>query len=371
MDNVVSQMLVMLLVVLVGFLAQKFKLMGDAFDRQLSNLVINLTCPCLIVSSVMGDVFPKRELILPLLLAGFLTYVVLFVVCSQLPRLYVKDASVRGIYSFMLMFGNVGFIGYPVAASIFGDEAVFYASLLNVANTLSVFVCGVVFILGPDAVGRHRFNWRVLYCPGLVASYISILIVLFGLDSIPKEISEPLRLVGNITVPGSLLIIGSSMAVIDRRHMLGSPSIYLTSAFRLLAIPVGVYFLFRLIGIDETINRINTILIGMPVASFGTMFCLTTKVLTPLTEVSTILFFGSLTLLSNFKAINAIGIISASIFVIHPFMRMVLYKALSNCDIGIAAMVAVYVISVLVLSILHHLAHKRFSSPNPHPSPLK
>lgn len=274
MDNVVSQMLVMLLVVLVGFLAQKFKLMGDAFDRQLSNLVINLTCPCLIVSSVMGDVFPKRELILPLLLAGFLTYVVLFVVCSQLPRLYVKDASVRGIYSFMLMFGNVGFIGYPVAASIFGDEAVFYASLLNVANTLSVFVCGVVFILGPDAVGRHRFNWRVLYCPGLVASYISILIVLLGLDHIPKEISEPLRLVGNITVPGSLLIIGSSMAVIDRRHMLGSLSIYLTSAFRLLAIPVGVYFLFRMIGIDETINRINTILIGMPVASFGTMFCL-------------------------------------------------------------------------------------------------
>ena len=43
---------------------------------------------------------------------------------------------------------------------------------------------------------------------------------------------------------------------------------------RWLAIPVGVYFLFRLIGIDETINRINTILIGMPVASFGTMFCL-------------------------------------------------------------------------------------------------
>ena len=57
MDNVVSQMLVMLLVVLVGFVAQKFRLMGDSFDRQLSNLVINLTCPCLIVSSVMGDVF--------------------------------------------------------------------------------------------------------------------------------------------------------------------------------------------------------------------------------------------------------------------------------------------------------------------------
>ena len=108
-----------------------------------------------------------------------------------------------------------------------------------------------------------------------------------------------------------------------------------------------------------------------PVFLVALFFCLTTKVLTPLTEVSTILFFGSLTLLLNFKAINAIGIISASIFVIHPFMRMVLYKALSNCDIGVATMVAVYVISVLVLSILHHLVYKRFSATSPHPSPLK
>ena len=108
-----------------------------------------------------------------------------------------------------------------------------------------------------------------------------------------------------------------------------------------------------------------------PVSLVALFLCLTAKVLAPLTEVSTILLFGSLTLLLNLKAINAIGIISASIFVIHPFMRMVLYKALSNCDIGVAAMVAVYVISVLVLSILHHLVYKRFSATSPHPSPLK
>ena len=97
-----------------------------------------------------------------------------------------------------------------------------------------------------------------------------------------------------------------------------------------------------------------------PVSLVALFLCLTIKALIPITEVSTILFFGSLTLLLNFKAINAIGIISASIFVIHPFMRMVLYKALSNCNIGIAAMVAIYVISALALSILHHLITKGF-----------
>ena len=274
MENIISQMLIMLLVVMVGFVAQKCRLMGEVFERQLSTLIINLTCPCLILSSVMGDVFPRSELILPLLAVGFLTYTVLFIACSLLPRLYVNAPTLRGMHSFMLMFGNVGFIGYPVAASIFGGEAVFYASLLNVANTLSVFICGVYFMLGAEATEHHRFNWRVLYCPGLVASYLSILIVLLGLSHIPREISVPLRLVGDITVPGSLLIIGSSIAAISPRRMLGTPTVYVTSLFRLLLIPGCMYLLLRALGIDETINRINTILIGMPVASFGTMFCL-------------------------------------------------------------------------------------------------
>lgn len=267
-------MLMMLLMVLIGFGSHKFKLLGGDFDRQLSNLVINLTCPCLILSSVMGDEFPEGRLIMPLLLTGGLTYIILFVVCSQFPRLYVKDRSVRGMHSFMLMFANVGFIGYPVTASIFGQRAVFYASLLNVANTLAVFVCGVIFVLGPQELERHRFNWRVLYCPSLVASYLSILIVVLGIDNIPQEISQPLRMVGDVTVPGSLLIIGSSMAAMNFRRLLGGPAVFVTSFCRLTVVPVSVFFLYRLIGIDNTINNINTLLIGMPVASFGTMFCL-------------------------------------------------------------------------------------------------
>ncbi len=274
MESIVSQMLIMLAVVMVGFVAQKCRLMDEAFERQFSNIIINLTCPCLILSSVMGDVFPRSELIVPLLAVGCLTYAVLFVVSIIVPRLYVRTPSLRGMHSFMLMFGNVGFIGYPVAASIFGSEAIFYASLLNVANTLTVFVCGVYFILGAEETGKHRFNWRVLYCPGLVASYLSILIVVLGLDAIPREVSVPLRLVGEVTVPGALLIIGSSIAAISPRRMLGTPAVYVTSAFRLLLIPAGMYVLLHALGVDETINRINTILIGMPVASFGTMLCL-------------------------------------------------------------------------------------------------
>lgn len=265
-------MVILLLLVVAGFISNKCGLTGGDFDRRLSNFIINVSCPSLILSSVMGDVVPDRRLIIPLLVVGFLTYVALFGVAWLLPRYFVREAYMRGMYSFMLMFGNVGFIGYPVVASIFGPQAVFYACLLNVPNTLFIFVVGTVFVLGGG--GKLRFSPRTLYCPGMIASYLSIVIVAMGWEQVPRVVAEPLRLLGGITVPGALLVIGSSMANIGRSHMLGSPRIYVMAALRLMAIPVLIYALSALAGVDETVNRVNTVIIGMPVASYGTMFCL-------------------------------------------------------------------------------------------------
>lgn len=272
MDNIVTQMVILLLLVVAGFISNKCGLTGGDFDRRLSNFIINVSCPSLILSSVMGDVVPDRRLIIPLLVVGFLTYVALFGVAWLLPRYFVREAYMRGMYSFMLMFGNVGFIGYPVVASIFGPQAVFYACLLNVPNTLFIFVVGTVFVLGGG--GKLRFSPRTLYCPGMIASYLSIVIVAMGWEQVPRVVAEPLRLLGGITVPGALLVIGSSMANIGRSHMLGSPRIYVMAALRLMAIPVLIYALSAIAGVDETVNRVNTVIIGMPVASYGTMFCL-------------------------------------------------------------------------------------------------
>lgn len=272
MDNIISQMIILLFVVIAGFISNKCGLMGGDFDRKLSNFIINVSCPCLIISSVMGDVIPDSGMIIPLLLVGLATYVLLFFIARYLPGCFVKDAESRGLYSFMLMFANVGFIGYPVVASIFGSEAVFYASLLNVPNTIFIFFVGTVFVIGHGQ--KLSFNYRTLCCPAMVASYISIVIVAFGLEDMPHFVSEPFRLLGNITVPGALLVIGSSMAQMDRRHILGTSATYIMAVCRLCLIPLSLYFLFRLAGVDERINEINAILIGMPVASFGTMFCL-------------------------------------------------------------------------------------------------
>ena len=257
-------------VVIAGFVCGKTHLIDQSLSKRLSTLIINLTCPCLIIASTMGEHLPERHLILPLLLVSVLTYVFLLSVSLLLPRLFGIKEKDRGAYSFMLAFGNVGFIGYPVVASIFGTEAVFYASVLNVINTFCLFIWGAQFIAGKE--GEH-FQWSRFWSPAMIGSYISILIVALGIHT-PHVIAQPLRLMGDITIPGSLLIIGYSISQIPMRKMTGGIRIFVMSAFRLFILPLSVMCLFRLTGLfDDKIVNINTMIIAMPVASMGTMFC--------------------------------------------------------------------------------------------------
>lgn len=271
MDAIVTQMIILFVLVVVGYYLSKKKMMDADFDRKLSGLVINVTCPCLILSSVMGDTLPDKTFIVPLLLVGFATYVVLIGAAFLLPRYLPVKAADRGIYSFMLAFGNVGFIGYPIVASIFGPNAVFYASILNFPSTLLIFVFGTLFISGDQ--GNMRFNWHTLYCPAMIASYLSILVVLTGWVP-PRVVSTPFVLLGNVTVPAALLIIGSSIARVPVRRMFGNVSIYLMSALRLMLIPLFILYISRLCSVDNTVANINVVLAAMPVASYGTLFCI-------------------------------------------------------------------------------------------------
>jgi len=56
--------------------------------------------------------------------------------------------------AFALIFGNVGFMGYPVVASIFGQQAVFYAAVLNMVNTFAVFTVGTMMVTGGGPVNK-------------------------------------------------------------------------------------------------------------------------------------------------------------------------------------------------------------------------
>lgn len=294
-------MITLFVIVVVGYAAGKLGYMGGDFDRKLSSLVINWTCPALILSSSMTGDLPDRQYILPLLGISVLTYVVLTALAWGFSRLLTKRIEHRGILSFAMVFGNVGFMGYPVVASIFGHQAVFYAAVLNVVNTFAVFTIGTMMITGGEGSDRKRFNKKVLYSTPMLSAYLSMLIVALGIDNIPGYVSQPLTMIGNITVPAALLIIGSSMSQLPLRALLGTPVVYATTLLRLAVLPLGVHFLCRALGFDPFVTNINTVVIAMPVATYGTILCLKygrdTTLIAELTFITTLLSMLTIPLL--------------------------------------------------------------------------
>ena len=306
-------MITLFAIVVVGYVAGKLGYLGGDFDRQLSRLVINITCPALILSSSMTGELPDRQFILPLLLISVITYIVLTAVAFLLPRYLTRRTDDRGVIGFALMFGNVGFMGYPVVASIFGYEAVFYAAVLNVVNTFAVFTVGTVLITGKSEVGKSRFEKKVLYSTPMLSAYLTMLIVALRIDNIPDYVSQPLTMIGNITVPAALLIIGSSMSQLSLRSLMGNGTVYMTTAFRLAVLPLGIHFLMTAFGFSPFVVSINTVVIAMPVATYGTILCLKygkdITMMTEVTFITTLLSMLTIPLLVTFF-LNGHGIAS-------------------------------------------------------------
>ena len=89
----VEVMMTLFAIVVVGYVAGKLGFLGGDFDRQLSRLVINITCPALILSSAMTGELPDRQFILPLLLISVITYAVLTGIAFVLPRYLTKSQA--------------------------------------------------------------------------------------------------------------------------------------------------------------------------------------------------------------------------------------------------------------------------------------
>jgi predicted permease len=131
-----------------------------------------------------------------------------------------------------------------------------------------------------------------------------MLIVALEIKDIPGFISQPLTMIGNITVPAALLIIGSSMSNLSFLAMLGTRSVYATTLMRLIVVPFLIYYLGTFLGFSPFVVGINTVVVAMPVATYGTILCLRhgkdATFITEVTFITTLLSMLTIPLLIRF-----------------------------------------------------------------------
>lgn len=282
-----SEMLVLLFAILCGYGANRLGILGGETDKKISKLLLNITVPAMTVGAVCtGDALPEAAVVLNVLLVAAVFYGMEFVFAFAIPPLLGGTPGQKGVWRYTLTFPNVGFIGYPVAVALFGPEALFYAVILVLPFNLLSFTLGPLML-----TGAKRFSLRQMFSPCVVASLAALILALAQLRP-PAMVGEALNFVGDITVPLSLMFVGSILAGLPLGHLLASPRLWVLTAVRLLALPMLLYPILWAMGTQELILGVAIVQMAMPAAVNGSLLSMEyggdTECMAQITFVSTL-----------------------------------------------------------------------------------
>ena len=267
--DTLSEMLVLLFAIAAGFLANRMGILGGGTDKKISRLLLAITLPSMILGSVCtGEALPEAGVVLGTLGVAAVFYLLEFAFVLAAPPLLGGTPGQKGVWRYTLAFPNVAFIGYPVVSALFGPEALFYAVILVLPFNLMTFTLGPLML-----TGAKRFSLRQMFSPCVVSALLALILALGRLRP-PAMIGEALEFVGDVTVPLSLLFVGSLLAGIPLGRMLASPRLWILTAVRLLALPGALCFLLRWMGTDPLILGVAVIQMAMPAAVNGSLLCM-------------------------------------------------------------------------------------------------
>lgn len=270
-ETVAVQMFELFMIMGLGYVCAKAGYLDPVTSKKMNIFILNVTTPCLVISSVGSDAgFAKKEVFLVLLIA-FLMYLILPFIALIVNFILRVEKENFGIYMFMTVFSNIGFMGYPVVKSIFGESGVFLCSLFNLMFGLFAYSLGVFIFNLDKKESDYSFSFREMINPAMVASVIAMAIFLLDI-SLPEPVQGTLSLAGQITSPLAMMLIGASLQTIPFGDIFTEYRLYPYTLIKQIAIPAAAVFLLKGIITDPLILGLTVVMIAMPVASTTNIF---------------------------------------------------------------------------------------------------
>jgi hypothetical protein len=271
MSEAFMKALSLFLLIGIGAIAGRIGIFDAKARRGLASLVTNVAFPAVILSSMQKPFDPAAmPEVVSMLAVGTLCY--LAQIALSYPLVRGGDPAARGVLRFGFCFPNVGFMGFPVVASIFGSDALFYASVFNIPFQFLAFSVGASFVSAREAGGEGASTraFKALLNPNILAAGLGFSFFLVSLN-IPEPFSFALETLGASTTPLSMLVIGATLASADLRKAFGSTAIWLVSLWRLVAFPAALYGVLYALGFRGTMLGLPVTLMAMPVAANSTI----------------------------------------------------------------------------------------------------
>ena len=262
-----SKVLVVFIYIGVGLIANRLKVLPEESVKHFISLVMGITVPCLVISSITGqdlngDMY--RNTILTLLLTTLVLIVTAFATTFVSDRIFPwKDQQDRNVLASAMTGCNAGFMGLPIASAVFGELVFYYLVIQNIANNLYLFVMSLAQLHHRESEKSSKSlseKLKPLVNPTSVATIVSLIMLFAGIH-LPEYAIDIVTTLGDITIPLSMILVGVQLGGADFKKLIADKALLITSVMKLIAVPALALLILTPMPVDPVVKL--TVLLGM------------------------------------------------------------------------------------------------------------
>lgn len=267
-SSVIDQIIILMILLAVSYIAAKAKFISPSDKDGVSNVMIKITQPALIITTLSGYNFSAQILIDSSLIVLFaiVSLIVSFAMGWLLSDKLNIPEERADVLRFELMFGNVVYLGYPVLSALMGDKGIFYGSVFTIANDTALWTLGLWLLTRRQ---NDRTNgWRNLFNMNTMAFFIGLVMFLTGIK-LPRLAFAALNPLGKTTIYLSMIFIGAALAELDIKEAVTNGSTFVLSIAKLAVMPLLLYGLLTLLHVNDLVKLVVVVQVGMPASALG------------------------------------------------------------------------------------------------------
>lgn len=271
MSAAFGQVLILAILVAIGFICDKAGLFTQRMAKDCNNLLFYIITPAVIIHSFLNVDFNAENAL------SFMAMIAIMAVFHALGGLavrfcYKKSGTHRPIFQYATVYGNVGYMGLPLAQAVAGEMGVFYCSAAVVVFNIFAFTHGIGLMRRGEGNTSRR---SLLINPGtlgiMVGLPLCLLKVLLKVE-LPSLILQPIQHIGNLNTPMAMLMFGTYLANTDLPGMFRQKENYIVALLKLIVFPAVMLTGVYLLGARGSLLLAAAVACSAPTANNTVMF---------------------------------------------------------------------------------------------------
>lgn len=260
----------------IGFIASKAGILPPESKKYLSNLLLFITSPCMIIGSMTSQTLNAHtfELMIQIVAGSFIFFLAAMCIALLIVKAMHCRQEDQGVLMVIITAVNTGFMGFPVTKAIFGNTYFFLMVIQNIV--LNIYLYSMM-VYQMNYGFRKKEGIKGMLMPMLnmctYALIIGLVLMLLKVQ-LPDILADFVNTIGDATIPVSMIVVGVQLSESSIRKMLTNRQLIIASLCNVILMPALTFLAVNWLPLAAETKLILIFAAAFPCAVVSTAIAL-------------------------------------------------------------------------------------------------